>query len=271
MNTIIVDGMAFAMPLFIIAVGGIYSERSGVTNLALEGFLGAGGFFGALFVVKPTFTAASLPALAGVLSGASAGFAYSCVRVLGAKGERGLMTVFFFSAFSTLVALPFFVAFYEPMTPFQWFSLIMAGVSATGGQFCITAGALCRRPRLLLPRSGARRLKHRRVRRHHRRGRGKTARLPTPCKKTRRSRNGRTDAAARIARGSAAGKPARGTGQKPARGMTSSKGQTAAIHFSRISPCLLPENVVTWYARKGSEISHRKEGVCPNRKSPTAI
>ena len=50
MNTIIVDGIAFAMPLFIIAVGGIYSERSGVTNLALEGFLGAGGFFGALFV-----------------------------------------------------------------------------------------------------------------------------------------------------------------------------------------------------------------------------
>ena len=95
-------------------------------------------FFGALFVVKPTFTAASLPALAGVLSGASAGFAYSCVRVLGAKGERGLMTVFFFSVFSTLVALPFFLAFYEPMTPFQWASLLLAGVSATGGQFFIT-------------------------------------------------------------------------------------------------------------------------------------
>lgn len=73
------------------------------------------------------------------MSRASAGFAYSCVRVLGAKGERGLMTVFFFSAFSTLVALPFFVAFYEPMTPFQWASLLLAGVSATGGQFFITA------------------------------------------------------------------------------------------------------------------------------------
>ena len=96
-------------------------------------------FSGALFVVKPTFTAASLPALAGVLSGASAGFAYSCVRILGTKGERGMMTVFFFSAFSTLVALPFFIAFYEPMTPFQLFALLMAGVSATGGQFCITA------------------------------------------------------------------------------------------------------------------------------------
>ncbi len=96
-------------------------------------------FLGALFVVKPTFTAASLPALAGVLSGASAGFAYSCVRILGTKGERGMMTVFFFSAFSTLVALPFFIAFYEPMTPFQLFALLMAGASATGGQFFITA------------------------------------------------------------------------------------------------------------------------------------
>ena len=96
-------------------------------------------FAGAMFVVKPTFTMQSLPAVSGFLSGASAGFAYSCVRVLGAKGERGLMTVFFFSAFSTLVALPFFVAFYEPMTPFQWASLLLAGVSATGGQFFITA------------------------------------------------------------------------------------------------------------------------------------
>lgn len=49
MNDIIVNGMSFSLPLFIIAVGGIYSERSGVTNLALEGFLGAGAFFGAVF------------------------------------------------------------------------------------------------------------------------------------------------------------------------------------------------------------------------------
>ena len=49
MNEIIVNGMSFAIPLFIIAVGGIYSERSGVTNLALEGFMGAGAFFGAVF------------------------------------------------------------------------------------------------------------------------------------------------------------------------------------------------------------------------------
>lgn len=50
MNTVIIEGLAFALPLFIIAIGGIYSERSGITNLALEGFLGFGAFFGAAAV-----------------------------------------------------------------------------------------------------------------------------------------------------------------------------------------------------------------------------
>lgn len=48
MNTVIIDGLAFAVPLFIIAIGGIYSERSGVTNLALEGLLGVGAFTGSV-------------------------------------------------------------------------------------------------------------------------------------------------------------------------------------------------------------------------------
>ena len=50
MNSIIVDGMAFSLPLFIIAIGGIFSEGSGITNLALEGFLGFGAFCGGLSV-----------------------------------------------------------------------------------------------------------------------------------------------------------------------------------------------------------------------------
>jgi len=51
MNSIIIDGLSFALPLFIIAIGGIYSERSGVVNLALEGMLGFGAFVGGLFFV----------------------------------------------------------------------------------------------------------------------------------------------------------------------------------------------------------------------------
>jgi ABC-type uncharacterized transport system permease subunit len=50
MNEIIINGMAFSLPLFIIAIGGIYSEGSGITNLALEGLLGFGAFTGGLIV-----------------------------------------------------------------------------------------------------------------------------------------------------------------------------------------------------------------------------
>ncbi|MDE6274416.1 MAG: DMT family transporter, partial [Clostridiales bacterium] len=96
-------------------------------------------FIGAMFVVKPTFGVEALPALSGFASGACAGFAYTCVRILGIKGERGVMTIFFFSAFSTIVALPFFIAFYEPMSWLQLVYLLLAGLSATGGQFFITA------------------------------------------------------------------------------------------------------------------------------------
>ncbi|MFY0743556.1 ABC transporter permease [Solibacillus sp. FSL K6-1781] len=51
MSTIIIDGLSFALPLFIMAIGGIFSEKSGITNLALEGFQGFGAFVGALSAV----------------------------------------------------------------------------------------------------------------------------------------------------------------------------------------------------------------------------
>ena len=51
MNTVIIDGLSFALPLFIMAIGGIYSEKSGIINLALEGFQGFGAFIGALSAV----------------------------------------------------------------------------------------------------------------------------------------------------------------------------------------------------------------------------
>lgn len=96
-------------------------------------------FAGAMLVVNPRFDMKILPALSGFLSGACAGFAYTCVRILGNKGERNYMIIFFFSAFSTLVSLPFTIAFYQSMTGMQWLYLILSGLSAAGGQFFITA------------------------------------------------------------------------------------------------------------------------------------
>lgn len=51
MERILIDGLSFAIPLFVMAIGGIYSEKSGVTNLALEGLQGMGAFIGAFVTV----------------------------------------------------------------------------------------------------------------------------------------------------------------------------------------------------------------------------
>lgn len=51
MERILIDGLSFAIPLFVMAIGGIYSEKSGVTNLALEGLQGMGAFIGTFVAV----------------------------------------------------------------------------------------------------------------------------------------------------------------------------------------------------------------------------
>ncbi len=96
-------------------------------------------FAGALLVIKPSFTAEALPALIGVFGGFSAGVAYTFVRMLGKRGERGPVIVFFFSLFSCLFVLPFMIADFTPMTGQQLLMLLLAGASAAGGQLSITA------------------------------------------------------------------------------------------------------------------------------------
>ena len=103
-------------------------------------------FIGSLFIIKPTFANVTLfPALAGLIGGMGAGAAYTTVRVLGKRGEKGPYIVFFFSAFSCLVVLPYLLFNFSPMTLFQLLILIAAGIAAAGGQFSITA-AYCYAP-----------------------------------------------------------------------------------------------------------------------------
>lgn len=105
----------------------------------LESLLLCVAFVGAIFVINPTFSWEVLPALCGFASGICAGFAYTCIRILGKKGERSNMTIFFFSVFSTVASLPFLLISFQPMTFLQVVFLLLAGASAAGGQLCITS------------------------------------------------------------------------------------------------------------------------------------
>ncbi len=97
-------------------------------------------FLGSLFIIKPTFTDMEfLPAVIGFLGGMGAGAAYTTVRYLGKRGEKGAFIVFFFSAFSCVVTLPYLLFKFEPMSAKQLLFLLLAGLAASGGQFAITA------------------------------------------------------------------------------------------------------------------------------------
>lgn len=95
-------------------------------------------FIGAVFVVKPAFNMQFVNALIGVVGGLGAGIAYTFVRKLGKKGERGPIIVMVFSTFSCLCTLPFLIVEFQPMKAMQLLCLLMAGVSAAGGQIFIT-------------------------------------------------------------------------------------------------------------------------------------
>lgn len=100
----------------------------------------AGAFVGSLLIIKPTgFNLANMPAFIGLMGGLGAGIAYTFVRILGTRGEKGPFIVCFFSGFSTLVLLPVMIFDFTPMTARQVVILLMAGLAAAGGQFGVTA------------------------------------------------------------------------------------------------------------------------------------
>lgn len=95
-------------------------------------------FAGALFVIKPSFRSEALYSWLGTLGGFCAGAAYTFVRKLGSNGVNKAVIVFAFSSFSCLSLLPFTLLHGEAMTGYQVIMLLLAGLSATGGQFSVT-------------------------------------------------------------------------------------------------------------------------------------
>ncbi len=78
--SLIFSTIRFATPLIFAALGGMFSERSGIINIALEGLMLAGAFTAAVI----TFESGNpfLGLLCGVLAGAGLAFVYAlaCIK-----------------------------------------------------------------------------------------------------------------------------------------------------------------------------------------------
>ncbi len=103
-----------------------------------QGIAVFGAFVGAMFIIKPTGDVTMFPALIGALGGVGAGAAYTMVRILGKRRVNGKLIVFFFSAFSCLICLPFLIVQFTPMSLYQTLILILSGIAAAVGQLAIT-------------------------------------------------------------------------------------------------------------------------------------
>jgi ABC-type uncharacterized transport system permease subunit len=83
--TMIPIALVYATPIVIAALGGLYSERSGIWNIALEGIMMVGGFTAAsvTVVMEPSPMAAYYGILAGILAGVvfSLLHAFACVNL----------------------------------------------------------------------------------------------------------------------------------------------------------------------------------------------
>ncbi len=135
-------------PFFVILFSALLLKEK-IKSWQLAGIIIA--FMGSLLIINPTlivsiFSGAkietslmSLPAIGGLIGAVVAGITYTIIRKLSINGERGPYIVFFFSAFSTLVCLPFVVFNYQQVSFLQLMYLLCLGIFASFGQFALTA------------------------------------------------------------------------------------------------------------------------------------
>lgn len=94
-------------------------------------------FTGALLVIKPQWNLSVIPSMAGFLSAAFAGGAYTIVRFLKDR-ENPSTIVFYFSLVSVLGTIPFVVANFVLPSKMQFLYLIATGIFAVIAQFALT-------------------------------------------------------------------------------------------------------------------------------------
>lgn len=92
---LIQNTLPVAIPLLLVALGGMFSERSGVINIALEGVMLFGAFFGCLFVyfIRGSSMNVQVILLLSMLVAAAAGFLYSLLLSFAAVNMKADQTI----------------------------------------------------------------------------------------------------------------------------------------------------------------------------------
>ncbi|MBS5794365.1 MAG: ABC transporter permease [Lachnospirales bacterium] len=103
--------MSFAIPLLIVAIGGMFSERSGVINIALEGIMIMGAFAGILFInqFESSMSGQGLLLLALLIGGIAGGVfsllhAFAAINLKADQTISGTALNLFAPAFAIFVA-----------------------------------------------------------------------------------------------------------------------------------------------------------------------
>ena len=86
--------MFFSIPLLIVALGGMFSEHSGVVNIALEGIMVAGAFCSIFFISKmQSLLSGQVLLLLAVLVAIAAGMLFSLLHAFAAINLRSNQTI----------------------------------------------------------------------------------------------------------------------------------------------------------------------------------
>ncbi len=108
--------IASTVPLALVALGALFSERSGVINIALEGIMLMGAFIGAIVIyyLEPTGMSDVMIAFFGLLVGAIIGMLFSVLHAFAAVNMRANQIIsatalnMFAPAFAIFIARTFF-------------------------------------------------------------------------------------------------------------------------------------------------------------------
>jgi len=120
---------------FFVAVFAVFFLRERLSRHTIPALLVA--FVGAVLVIQPQLDFGAAAAVAGVLSAAASGAAYTVVRFLRGKVSP-YRVVFFFALVSCAAMTPPMLVHYVVPTSAQVLYLLAAGVFATSGQICLT-------------------------------------------------------------------------------------------------------------------------------------